>query len=82
MADKKEGGLMFGKQNYKWMAIGAGVIVLSLLLMAGGKSADPNVFNYNEVYSTRRITIAPILLVLGLLIEMYAIMLKPKSGAK
>jgi len=82
MADKKEGGLMFGKQNYKWMAIGAGVIVLSLLLMAGGKNADPNVFNYNEVYSTRRITIAPILLVLGLLIEMYAIMLKPKSGAK
>lgn len=82
MADKKEGGLMFGKQNYKWMAIGAGVIVLSLLLMAGGKSADPNVFNYNEVYSTRRITIAPVLLVLGLLIEMYAIMLKPKSGTK
>ncbi|MBW7892858.1 MAG: DUF3098 domain-containing protein [Chitinophagaceae bacterium] len=82
MADKKEGGLMFGKQNYKWMAIGAGVIVLSLLLMAGGKNADPNVFNYNEVYSTRRITIAPVLLVLGLLIEMYAIMLKPKSGTK
>jgi len=82
MADKKEGGLMFGKQNYRWMAIGAGVIVLSLLLMAGGNSTDPTVFDYNEVYSSRRITIAPVLLVLGLVIEMYAIMLKPKSGTK
>ena len=82
MADKKEGGLMFGKQNYRWMAIGAGVIVLSLLLMAGGNSTDPTVFDYNQVYSSRRITIAPVLLVLGLVIEMYAIMLKPKSGTK
>lgn len=73
---------MFGKRNYLWMIIGACVIVLSLLLMAGGKSDDPNVFNYKEVYSARRITIAPILLVLGLVIEMYAIMLKPKTNDK
>lgn len=73
---------MFGKRNYMWMAIGAGVIVLSLLLMAGGKSPDPKVFNYSEVYSTRRITIAPFLLMLGLVIEMYAIMLKPKADGR
>lgn len=65
-----------------WMAIGGVVMVIALLLMAGGKSADPKVFNYNEVYSTRRITIAPILLVAGLLIEIYAIMRKPGSDEK
>lgn len=65
-----------------WMAIGAGVIIISLLLMAGGKSPDPKVFDYKEVYSTRRITVAPILLMLGLIIEMYAIMRKPKATDK
>lgn len=82
MSDKKASGLIFDKQNYMWMAIGAGVIILSLLLMAGGKSADPKVFDYKEVYSTRRITVAPILLMLGLIIEMYAIMRKPKTTDK
>ncbi len=70
---------MFNRQNYMWMAIGAVVVVVALLLMAGGKSPDPNVFDYKEVYSTRRITLAPILLMLGLIIEMYAIMRKPKA---
>ncbi len=70
---------MFNRQNYMWMAIGAVVMVVALLLMAGGKSPDPNVFDYKEVYSTRRITLAPILLMLGLIIEMYAIMRKPKA---
>lgn len=65
-----------------WMAIGAVVIVIALLLMAGGKSPDPKVFDYKEVYSTRRITVAPILLVLGLIIEMYAIMRKPRPAGK
>lgn len=79
MSDKKASGLMFNRQNYMWMAIGAVVMVVALLLMAGGKSPDPNVFDYKEVYSTRRITLAPILLMLGLIIEMYAIMRKPKA---
>lgn len=70
---------MFNRQNYMWMAIGAVVMVIALLLMAGGKSPDPNVFDYKEVYSTRRITVAPVLLMLGLIIEMYAIMRKPKA---
>lgn len=82
MFDKKASGLIFDKQNYMWMAIGAGVIIISLLLMAGGKSPDPKVFDYKEVYSTRRITVAPILLMLGLIIEMYAIMRKPKATDK
>lgn len=80
MADNKT--VLFNKQNYLWMAIGGAVMVVALLLMAGGNSADPSVFNNNEVYSKRRITVAPILLMLGLIIEMYAIMRKPKSSDK
>lgn len=73
---------LFNKQNYLWMAIGGIVMVVALLLMAGGKSADPSVFDPKEVYSTRRITVAPILLMLGLMIEVYAIMRKPKASDK
>jgi hypothetical protein len=69
---------LFGKQNLMWMLIGAIVIILGFFLMAGGKSADPNVFNESEVYSTTRITIAPLLIVVGLIIEIYAIMKKGK----
>lgn len=69
---------LFGKQNLMWMLIGAIVIILGFVLMAGGKSEDPNVFNESEVYSTTRITIAPLLIVAGLIIEIYAIMKKGK----
>jgi hypothetical protein len=70
---------IFEKQNYLWMAIGGAAIILGFLLMIGGKSSDPNVFNKDEVYSFRRITLAPILIVAGLIIEIYAIMKKPKD---
>ncbi len=69
---------LFGKQNLLWMLIGGVVIILGFLLMAGGKSEDPTVFNEAEVYSTTRITIAPLLIVAGLIIEVYAIMKKDK----
>ena len=62
------------------MVIGIVLVALGLILMAGGKSKDPNVFNPNEVYSFRRITIAPILILLGLGIEIYAIFRKSKSN--
>ena len=70
---------LFGKENYIWILAGIAIMGLGIILMAGGKSNDPNVFNYDEVYSTRRITIAPILILLGLAIEVYAIFKKPKS---
>ena len=59
------------------MLIGIAVITLGMFLMAGGKSQDPHVFNKDEVYSTTRITIAPILILAGLVIEIYAIFRKP-----
>jgi len=70
---------MFGKENYMWMLIGLAVLALGFFLMAGGKSADPTVFDEKEVYSTTRITIAPILIIAGFIIEIVAIMKKPKT---
>ena len=71
---------LFGKENYTWMLIGLGVLALGFFLMAGGKSNDPNVFNADEVYSTTRITIAPMLIIAGFVIEIFAIMKKSKSN--
>jgi hypothetical protein len=76
---EKKSTAMFAKDNYMWMAIGAVVIALGMLLMTGGKSDNPAVFNDKEVYSTTRITIAPILILLGLGIEIFAIFKKPKA---
>ncbi len=61
------------------MLIGLAIIALGMFLMAGGKSTDPTVFDQKEVYSTTRITIAPILILLGLGLEIYAIFKKPKA---
>ena len=76
---EKKNDALFGRQNYLWMAIGGVVCILGILLMAGGKSSDPKVFSDSQVYGTTRITIAPILIVLGLMIEVYAIMKRPKT---
>ena len=70
---------LFDKQNLRWMLIGAVVIAVGMLMMVGGKSSDPAVFNESEVYSFRRITLAPILIVAGLVIEIVAIFKKPKG---
>lgn len=69
---------LFTKENYKWMLIGLVIMAIGFFLMAGGKSADPNVFNDSEIYSFRRITLAPILIVGGLIVEIFAIIKKQK----
>jgi hypothetical protein len=72
---------LFGKENYRWMLIGIIIIALGLILMGGGKSKDPNVFNPKEVYSFTRITIAPILILGGFVVEIFAIFRKDKKSA-
>ncbi|HMP94206.1 MAG TPA: DUF3098 domain-containing protein [Phnomibacter sp.] len=67
---------LFGRTNYLLMLAGIVLIALGMLVMAGGKSPDPGVFNYKEIYSTTRITVAPILIVMGLVLEVYAILKK------
>lgn len=71
---------LFEKDNYKWMIIGAIVIAIGMFIMSGGKNQNPNQFDYKLVYSTGRITIAPILILAGLLIEIYAIFKRPKAA--
>ncbi len=70
---------LFGKENYMWMLAGLIVLAIGFFLMAGGKSPDPNVFDEKEVYSPVRITIAPLLIVAGFIIEIVALMKKPKT---
>lgn len=74
MAKKK---LLFGKRNYKFMLIGIFFIALGFILMSGGGSDDPGIFN-EEIYSFRRIRLAPILVIMGFIIEVYAILTKPE----
>jgi len=83
MAEKKSttpagSPALFDKQNLWLMLAGVAVIAFGMLLMVGGNSKDPNVFNYDEVYSARRISLAPVLIIIGLVIEIYAIFKKPK----
>ncbi|MCB0714434.1 MAG: DUF3098 domain-containing protein [Chitinophagaceae bacterium] len=73
---------MFGKENYKWMLIGVVVIAIGMFLLSGGKSnTDPNVFDKAAVYSFTRITVAPILILAGLVIEIFAIFKNPVRQA-
>ncbi len=76
--ETKETGFALGKENYKLMAIGFAVIVVGFVLMAGGGSDDPKVFS-EDIFSFRRLTIAPIVLLAGFIFEIYAIMKKPKN---
>lgn len=69
----------FGKINYYIMFAGLLFIVVGFILMIGGGSNDPNVFNENEIFSFRRITLAPILVLTGYVIEIVAILYKSKD---
>lgn len=68
--------MIFGKQNYLIMAIGFAVVVVGYLLMVGGKPESPEIYN-PEVFSFRRITLAPTMVLVGFGIVMYAIFKKP-----
>lgn len=75
---KSKEEFLFEKNNYKWMLIGLVVIAVGFILMAGGGSEDPEVFN-EEIYNFQRIRLAPTLVLLGFAIEIYAILTKPKK---
>ncbi|QDO93503.1 DUF3098 domain-containing protein [Formosa sediminum] len=73
-----ENEFIFGKKNYKFMLIGLGVIALGFILMSGGGSDDPNVFS-PDIFSFRRIRLAPTLVLIGFGIQIYAILLNPNK---
>ena len=68
-----------GKENYKYLAIGFVIIIIGFMLMAGGGSNDPKVFTGDQLFSFRRIILAPIVVLFGFFFEIWAIMKKPKE---
>jgi hypothetical protein len=76
--NKEEKGFALGKENLRLLIIGFLIIVIGFILMIGGKSSDPNLFD-KEIFSFQRITLAPILILFGFAFEIYAIMKKPGS---
>jgi hypothetical protein len=73
-------GFALGKENYKLMVIGFLIILIGFLLMIGGKSESPDIFNADEIFSFRRITLAPLVVLAGFIFEIWAIMKKPKEN--
>jgi len=78
MNKEKKEGFAFNKQNYTYLIAGTALVVIGLMLMSGGGSDDPNKFN-PEIFSTRRITVAPICILIGYLTVLLGIMKKPKE---
>jgi fumarate reductase subunit D len=79
--NKEKINFALGRENYKLLAIGFGIIIVGFLLMLGGKSASPDKFSEN-IFSFRRITLAPIVVLAGFIFEIWAIMKKPKETDK
>jgi len=76
--NKEDKGFALGKENIRLLAIGFLIIVVGFVLMIGGKSEGFNVFN-KEIFNFQRITLAPIVVMIGFIFEIYAIMKKPGS---
>lgn len=82
----KKLGFAFEKENYIMLAVGFAIILIGFVLMAGGATVDPDAFwpdndpnNTPEIFSFRRITLAPIVVIFGFALEIVAIMAKPDS---
>lgn len=73
----REERMPFVKRNYLFILIGGLIVVLGFLLMLGGQSTDPNIFN-EEVFGFRQITLAPIVVMLGFFFVIFAILYRPK----
>ncbi|HNV67503.1 MAG TPA: DUF3098 domain-containing protein [Bacteroidales bacterium] len=76
--EEKKTGFALGRENYKLMAIGFAVIIVGFILMAGGRSDDPKVFS-DDIFSFRRVTLAPLIVLAGFIFEIYAIMKRPRE---
>ncbi|OYQ44303.1 MULTISPECIES: DUF3098 domain-containing protein [Flavobacterium] len=79
MKESKETHFVFGKQNYRLLLIGCAVIALGFILMSGGGSDDPNVFN-PEIFNFRRIRLAPTVVLIGFGVVIWSILKNPKTA--
>jgi len=71
-------GFAFGKENFRLLFIGLGLLLVGFLLMIGGGSDDPNVFS-DKIFDFQRLTLAPLLILAGYVVQIFAIMKKPKN---
>ncbi len=76
--EQEEVKMPFGRDNYLWVIIGLAFLLIGFILMIGGGSDDPDVFN-EAIFNFRRLTLAPILVLIGFGIQIYAIMKRPKK---
>ncbi len=86
MAEKKKStakdpGFAIPRENYKLLVIGFLIVIAGFILMTGGGSDNPKVFN-PDIFSTRRIIIAPVVVIFGFAFEIWAIMKKPKNDVQ
>lgn len=80
MDQKNKMGFGFKAENYKWLLIGLAINVIGFLLMIGGAAESPEEFDASELFSETRITIAPILIIAGYIVILYAILKKGKNS--
>ena len=80
-APKKQESFVFSKLNYQLLIAGLVIIFIGFLLMAGGGSDDPAKFD-QSIFSFRRVTFGPIVVLIGFVLEGVAIMLRAKPGKK
>ncbi len=78
MEEKPKKEFLFGKRNYKFLLLSLAVITLGFILMAGGGSDDPSVFN-PEIFNFRRIRLAPTIVLVGFGLAIYAILIPSKK---
>ena len=79
--DASKSNFIFGKRNYKWLFIGLAFVAVGFIMMSGGGSDDPNVFD-ESIFHCRRIRLAPTLVLIGFGIQVYAILLNPDKESK
>jgi hypothetical protein len=77
--ETRKPGFAFGKENYIMLVIGVVIVVIGYLLMIGGGSDDPTKFNADEIFSFRRITLSPIVILAGFVVVLFGIMKKSKD---
>ena len=75
----KKTGFAFGKDNYRILTIGVVIVVVGYLLMIGGGAENPNDFNEDEIFSFRRITLSPVVILAGFVTVLFGIMKKSKE---
>jgi hypothetical protein len=77
--ETRKPGFAFGKENYRILIIGVVIVTIGYLLMIGGGSDDPTKFNADEIFSFRRITLSPIVILAGFVVVLLGIMKKSKD---